>query len=1044
MFARSLRNPRLLVMLAALVLVAGLTALVSLPTAEDPRVMNRVATVLTPYPGATPERVEALVTEPLENVLRELPEVNVISSSSQAGVSVVRVELKDSITDTSRVWSEARDKIGDVQAELPAGALASRLDDDRGYAYTRLIALTWSGPGPADINVMGRYAEELAQRLRTVPGTDLVRTYGEPEEEIQVMLDPVAAARAGLSFADVGRAIESRDAKVSAGQLRAGDREWLLEVSGELDTLSALGNTVVFDQADGRALRLRNVAEIRRGSRQPPSDVALVNDKPAIVIGVRMLPEQRISLWSDAIQGRTGAFETALPANIGLELLFDQQRYTNDRLGGLVMNVLMGFCVILGVLFLTLGWRAALVVSFALPLTVAFTLAGMRWIELPIHQMSVTGLVVALGIMVDNAIVMADTIQRNLRSGLSRVDAVSGALRHLWAPLAGSTLTTVLAFMPIAIMPGPGGEFVGGIAFSVILALVGSYLVSFTLVAGLAGRFLQAEDTHGGIRMPALSQRFEALLRWTLDHPRQAIGVALVLPLLGFALAGRMPEQFFPPADRDMFTIEVHLDPAASLESTRRIVDDMDPFIAEQPGVDHVEWFLGQSAPSFYYNLIQRYDQRPNFGQAMVSAVDFEAANRLVPELQRRLDERYPEAQILVRKLEQGPPFNAPVELRVFGPDLDQLAEIGEQLRSTVLMTEDVIHARPTLTRGRPKISLQVDENQVRRAGLAPVDLAAQLQAALDGVQAGSIIEATEELPVRLRLDDDARQGPEDLYRLHLAGQGPGPAVSLDSLGTPTFVPAAGIISRRGGERVNTIEVYLRADVLPSIVQERIQERLAADGFTLPPGYRIEYGGETAERNSSVNNLLSSVGLILALLVTVVVLSFNSFRLSSIVFAVAALSGGLGLLCVWAFGYPFGFVVIVGLMGLVGLAINAAIVIMAELRADPAAARGEREPMIEGIMNCTRHIGSTTLTTLGGFMPLILGGGGFWPPFAIAIAGGTVLTSVLSFLLVPAAFRLYALKTPFNAAPGSPDVSADAPTADGGSGGPATPAGAAG
>ncbi len=1013
MLARSLENPRLIALFAGLLIVAGLSALVSLPTTEDPRVMNRVASVLTPYPGATPERVEALVTEPLENALRELPEVDVISSSSQAGLSVIRVELKDSVYDTTPVWSEARDKVGDVQADLPAGALPSRLDDDRGYAYTRLVALTWSGPGEPDVNTLGRYADELAQRLRTIPGMDLVRRYGAPREEIQVALDPVAAARAGLSIDDVAAAVRARDAKVSAGQLRGGEREWLLEVSGELDTLDAVGATVILEQPDGRALRLRDIATVSRGAADPPDDMALVAGQRAVVVGARMLPGQRIRDWSERVDAVTADFRAELPANLKLEGLFDQQRYTNERLGGLVTNVLIGFLVILTVLFLTLGWRAALIVALALPLTVAFTLAGMRFYGMPIHQMSVTGLVVALGIMVDNAIVMADTIQRNLRNGQGRAEAVANALRHLWAPLAGSTLTTILAFLPIAIMTGPAGEFIGGIAISVILALIGSYLVSFTLVAGLAGRFLQPRDTHSGITFPALAQRFRGLLGWALDHPWGAIAAALVLPLLGFSVAAGLDEQFFPPSDRDMFTIEVHLEPAAGLAATGAVVQAMTPRVEAHEGVERLEWFLGRSTPSFYYNIVQRYDQRPNFAQAMVTTRSYRDANRIIPRLQRELDEAFPNAQVLVRKLEQGPPFYAPIELRLFGTDLDRLADLGERIRAEVLMTEDVIHARATLTRGRPKVTLQVDENQVRRAGLAPVELAGQLQAVLDGIEAGSILESTEELPVRLRLDAGGREGPEDLLRLHLAGRSPGPAVPLESLGTPVFEPAAGTIARRDGQRINTIEAYLRADILPSVVQARIQQRLAAADLDLPPGYRIEYGGEAAERDSAVGNLLASVGLIIALLITVVVLSFNSFRLSSIVFMVAGLSGGLGLLCVWAFGYPFGFVVIIGLMGLVGLAINAAIVIMAELRADPQAARGDRDAMIEGVMNCTRHIGSTTLTTLGGFMPLILDGGGFWPPFAIAIAGGTVLTSVLSFLLVPAAFRLYALRRPF-------------------------------
>ena len=304
----------------------------------------------------------------------------------------------------------------------------------------------------------------------------------------------------------------------------------------------------------------------------------------------------------------------------------------------------------------------------------------------------------------------------------------------------------------------------------------------------------------------------------------------------------------------------------------------------------------------------------------------------------------------------------------------------------------------------------------MRRAGLAPVTLASQLQAVTDGVRGGSILESTEELPVRIRIGEQERRTPDDLYRMHLAGAGAGQAVNLASLGHMAYLPSAGTIARRGNERVNTIEAYLRADVLPAGVQAVIESELRAGGIVLPPGYRIEFGGEGAERNAAVGNLLANVGMIAVLLVLTVVLSFNSFRISAIIFAVAGLAPGLGLLTVWSFGYPFGFVVIVGLMGLVGLAINAAIVILAELKSDPLAARGDVAAMMSSVMNCTRHIGSTTITTLGGFMPLILDGGGFWPPFALAIAGGTVLTTILSFFLVPAAFRLFARRRPFAAA----------------------------
>jgi multidrug efflux pump len=1021
MFTSFINNPRLIALFCALLIVMGLASLTSLPTTEDPRVTTRVATVLTALPGATPERVEALVTEPVENALRTLAEVDVISSSSQAGLSVVRVELKDSIDDVAPIWSRARDKLSGIQAQLPRGALPSHLNDTRGHAYTRLIALSWEGPGQADVATLGRYADELAKRLRTVTGMDLADRFGEPTEEIQVIVDSAEAARAGLTAVEISSAIEGRDTKVSAGQLRGGSREWLLEVSGELDSISSLGATVLRETSDGRVLRLWDIAQVKRGIREPVREMALVDGERAVVVGARMLADVRIADWSSNVDDAISQFSTSLPSNIKITTLFDQQLYTSKRLGGLVINVLMGFVVILTVLFLTLGWRAALIVALALPLTVGFTLGCMLFLGLPIHQMSVTGLVVALGIMVDNAIVMTDTIQRFKRQGLGGLEAVSRALRHLWAPLAGSTLTTILAFTPIAIMPGPAGEFVGGIAISVIFALIGSYLVSMTIVAGIAGRFLRPADSHTGFHFPRLSAWFEGLLQISLEKPLRSIALAAVLPLLGFVAASQMAEQFFPPSDRDMFTIEVHLDSASGLSATKAVVDEMSPEIKAMDGIKEINWFLGGSAPPFYYNLIQRYDQTPHFAQAMVSTDDFEAANRVIPILQKRLDKQFPQAQVLVRKLEQGPPFNAPIEIRIFGPRLESLSMIGDQVRRIALMTEDVTHVRATLAKGRPMARLVVDENQVRRAGFSPVGLANQMQAVLDGVQGGSILESTEELPVRLRIGQDARQAPEDLYRLHLAGQGEIPVINLTSLGHIEFVPAAGLIARRDGERVNTVEIYLRADVLPSAIQYRIQQALEAETLQIPPGYRLEFGGEGVERDTAVSNLMANIGMIVVLLIITVVLSFNSFRMSFIIFSVAGLSAGLGLLTVWAFGYPFGFQVIVGLMGLIGLAINAAIVILAELKSNPDAILGEIEAMKKSVMNCTRHIGSTTITTLGGFMPLILDGGGFWPPFALAIAGGTVLTTVLSFFLVPAAFRLFTLSKPFDVKTTNPD-----------------------
>ncbi|MDX1570735.1 MAG: efflux RND transporter permease subunit, partial [Xanthomonadales bacterium] len=681
MMADYLRNGRILGLTIALLIVAGLSALATLPRTEDPRVMNRVALVVTPFPGATSERVEALVSEPIENEMRRLPEVRNTWSVSRPGVSVVTIELKDSVVAVDEVWSRARDHLDDIVPELPEGIVAPDFEDDRGYAYTVQIALTWNGPGAMDLGILGRYGKELQTRLRGVPGTDLVEIYGDPEEEILVEVDPERLTSLGLSVEAVAAAVGAADAKVSAGQLDNAHTRFQIEVAGEIDSEERVRSIPLRVDRLGETVHVRDVAEVRRALKEPVSDIALIEGERGVVVAVRMLPDLRIDRWRERVASELEAFRATAASNIGVSLIFDQSVYTSDRLGGLAFNVLLGFLIILAVLFVTLGVRAAIIVALALPLTALFTLACMKYWGLPIHQMSVTGLVVALGIMVDNAIVMVDTIKQRREAGKRPLRAVVEAIAHLWLPLLGSTLTTILAFAPIVLMPGPAGEFVGGIALSVMFSLIGSYLISHTIIAGLGARFLRPGEKDrsllaNGIRVDGLSRRFRALLELALARPRTTLLVTALLPLLGFWGATRMTEQFFPPSDRDMFQIELRTAPQASIEATAALTQQLAARLAEEPDLVSQHWFVGRNAPSFYYNMLQRNDGATNYAQGMIKVADFRAANRLIPSLQREFDDHFPKAQILVRKLEQGPPFNAPVEIRIYGPNLQRLAAL--------------------------------------------------------------------------------------------------------------------------------------------------------------------------------------------------------------------------------------------------------------------------------------------------------------------------------------------------------------------------------
>ncbi len=1015
------KNGRLMSLAIILLIVSGLGALSTLPRTEDPRIENRHASVITQLPGASAERVEVLVTEIIEQKLRKLSTIKLIESVSRPNISVVQLELQDEVTNSVPVWSRVRDLLADIATQFPANTIPPVVEDDRSYANTQLISLNWQANTKVDLASLGRYANELQNRLRLVSGTDLVTIFGRDQEEISVDIDNAQASQLNLSTRDISEKIRTADAKVSAGEIINSHNKMQVELLGAFDTVERIASIPLKNNDNGTILHLGDIAKVKKSLAWPPKEIALVNDQDSVVVATRMLPNLRIDQWTVQVQKELDDFSTILPSSIKLEVLFDQNTYTSKRLGNLMNNITFGFIIISVVLLVTLGWRSAVIVAASLPLTVLFTLAVMNAYGLPIHQMSVTGLVVALGIMVDNAIVMTDTIQTRRQQGYRRLDSVGFAVKHLWLPLLGSTLTTVLAFMPIILMPGPAGEFVAGIALSVIFSLVGSYIISHTIVAGLAGRFLPKGQEgkkswfNIGIHMPKLAQWFERSLYTVFSHPKKTLLVVLILPLLGFVFAKQLTEQFFPPSDRDMFQIELFLPAQSSIFTTEKVSKAISKYLHQQPGIKEVRWFIGKNAPSFYYNLMPTKDGAQYYAQGMITAENFEIANKLIPRIQIALDDLFPQAQILVRKLEQGPPFNAPVELRVFGPSLDKLKEIGDQLRAIMASTEDVMHTRATLQPGTPKIWLDTDEDAAALAGLTLSDIAGQLNTALSGQTNGSIIEATESIPVRVRIANGQRNQLSDLASIDLVNPQTGQKIPLLALAHLSIKPSRGAIPHRDGVRVNVIEAYIRAGVLPSVVLNRVKSAMAEQKFQLPAGYKIEVGGESAERNKAVGKLLASVGLIFTLLITVVVLSFNSFRLSAIIFLSAIQSVGLGLLSVYLFGYPFGFTVIIGLLGLMGLAINAAIVIIAELKSNKAAVNGDAKAIVISVQSCTRHITSTTITTVGGFLPLILAGGGFWPPFAVAVAGGTVLTTLLSFYFVPVAFIIMSKRRAFDA-----------------------------
>ncbi|MEL6160891.1 MAG: efflux RND transporter permease subunit [Cyanobacteria bacterium J06623_5] len=1030
-------NIRLLILSIVLLLAWGLLSFQALPRQEDPELVSRVAVVQTAYPGADAERVEALVTEVIETELSELEEIAVLSSDSRVGFSTVSIELSETITEADPVWAKVRTELDEAESKLPVGTSEPDLVETKTQAYTLITALTWDLPSEPNYAILGRYADELALQLRGISGTEEVELFGEPTEEITVEINAPDLAALGLTAQSLASRIQTSDAKVTAGQLRSPNQTLAIEVQSELQTLEQIRQIPV--QTDsGQFARLSDVARVSRGLQQPVPDVALVYDQPAVGIGVLMQSGRRIDQWATTVREVLADFEAQLPSGVRLATIFDQSGYVETRMDTLISNLVVGALLVVAVTLVTMGWRSAIVVGAALPITSLAVFGWMSILGVPVHQMSVTGLIIALGLLIDNAIIAVDEIQLEMQHGDTPLKAVIKTVNYIKVPLLASTVTTVMAFAPIYLLPGAAGEFVGTIALNVIMALITSLAVSLTIIPALAGRLLgeskaarqqliEQQNGHRpqagmlsrikrfllrpgswwaeGISLPTIAPFYQWSLRQTVRKPLLAIALSFTLPLIGFIAAGTLDQQFFPAVSRDQVQVEVEFSPQTAIARTQEKIDQARDIILRHENVDEVHWFVGESAPKFYYNITGSRENQAQYAEALVQLNTDEAVEPIVRSLQTELTAAFPSARILVNQLQQGPPFDAPVELRIYGPNISELRRLGLEARQILGSIPDVTVTRDDLSEALPKLGLSIDEEQARQSGLTNSAIAQQLQAYLEGTTGGSILEGTENLPVRVRVTDDARADLSQIASLDLQSEN-GTGLSTSAFGQFELVPELSKISRRNEQRVNIVQGYISAGTLPSVVQQAFEEKLETENFELPPGYRTEYGGEAAEQGEAVGNLLLYVPLLAIIMVAALVLSLASFRQAVVIAFVGVGSVGMALFSLKVFGAVFGFMAIVGSLGLVGIAINDSVMVLSGLNENEAAKAGDRKAIAYVVNKSTRHVITTTITTIAGFVPLLISGGPFWRPLAIAIAGGISGASLLALYFVPAAYAL--------------------------------------
>jgi multidrug efflux pump subunit AcrB len=991
MLERILERRRLFLAAAVLFSLTGFLAWQTMPRQEDPRWPNRDGLVTVQFPGAAPEAVERLVLDPIEDSLAELEELEKFVATARAGLVLIHVKLEDSIYETELAWDEVERALEEARREFPDGAAAPILERDPYAPESIVIALT----GSPDPLILADAADQLRRELQAIPSVAEVERAGDPGEQILIELDDPVSQRLGVGYHELALGLSKRNVTIPAGSVRIGDHQLLLRPHTEFETVEEIRQTPIA-LASGAAVPLGILARVRRAPLEPPEQRMRFNGVRAV--GLTLTPKKNVNMVAVGKDVRA-ALQSARPRYAPLEIheVVFQPDQVEGRIRDLGGSLLLGVAIVAAVLCGSMGVRLGLVVASVIPLVVLSSLAVYAAGGGVLHQMSIAGLVLSLGLLVDNAIIIAESVQRRVDTGTSASRAAILSVRQLGTPLASSTATTLAAFVPILVARGISADFIRPLPIVVMLTLSTSFLFALLVTPNLAAAALRKRRSQRWSAFEVLAQHAAAA---AVRRPGRNVVLAACL-VTGSLLAARFVEQnFFPSTDRSQILVDVQLPEGSHLDGADRAAGRLEAALLTKPEVVSVAAFIGRDTPLFYYNLPRRPNS-PHLAQLIVRTTDREAVVPLRQWIRGFARRQVPEALIVSRKLEQGRTVQAPIELRLSGGSFGELQSSAERLVATLREIEGCEDVRHDLGVGVPALKIRINDASAQRYGASRADVALSLLARTRGLEVGQLRSGEDPIPILVRPSAGEETSTSLLPTMGVATGG-GLSVPLGQLAQPTVVWGPGAIHHRNHVQTVTVYSQLSEGVPYSRVVRQLSKRLPEMG--LPPSVRLEWGGD-AEGSSSANAPIFRVlPLGVLLLVLFILAEFNSFRSLAIVLATVPLAAVGVIPGLIVSGQPFGFMSFLGVVSLLGIVVNNAIVLLDVVERNRLDGRTIRAALQEAVLLRTRPILLTTLTTVAGLLPLAFSSSPLWPPLAWAIISGLLASSVLTLVVVPSLY----------------------------------------
>ncbi|MCP5415502.1 MAG: efflux RND transporter permease subunit [Chromatiaceae bacterium] len=1004
----AIENNRTSLLVLLLILVAGVSTFKAMPRAYDPGFIVRTAQVITYFPGASTERVEQLISSPLEDVVKGIPELDFVKSESRTGISIMLVNIRESYTDMRPIWDKMRRKIEDAANDLPDGVVGPFINDEFGDVFGIVLTLRGEGFSDAEINAI---ADDVKSELQRLPDVAKVEIFGAQEERIFIQYDNARLTELGISPYQLSQAMAARNIIISGGAFDLGNERIALEPSGNFEALDDIADTILRLPDSTSLIYLKDIATVRHGYVDPPSSLVRSGGQRALALAVSMREGGNNTLLGEQVRDALDTLTASYPWGIEFDLVNFSPDEVDQKVRAFVSSLLQAVAVVSVVMLLSLGLRTGLVVSLLIPLAMLLTIIVMNLAAIGLDQISLAALIIALGMLVDNGIVMCESIMIQMQKGKPALQAAIDSAAELRIPLLTASLTTAAAFLPIYLAESNVGEFTASLFKVVTITLLGSWVISLTLIPLLCVSFLKVQVTAGDSESRFYGI-YRATLRLMLQHRVKVLLATFLIFVIGMQAFNFIPRIFFPPSDRAYFKVELELPSGIAIERTRQVVAGIEQHLLGRwqanehrtSGVTNWVSYIGNAGPRFILSHNPK-PGNPGYALMIVNVTSLDVIDRVSADLNRYALEHFPDLNLKTRHIENGPSIENPVEVRLSASDSGQLFKAAAALKQHMAAVGGLDNISDDWGQRIKKLVIRIDQARALRAGVTSQDIAVSLQTSLSGMQLTEFREDDDVIPVVLRSQASTQQDIGKIEALSVYVQSTGKSVPLTQVATIEMVWDLSKVIRRDGVRTISVGAQPHAGFTAAQKFAQLQPWLE-DYLVQTKGLRYEFGGERETSDKANKSIMDKLPIAASIILILLVSQFNSLRKAVIILATIPLGligVGLGLVLGHSF---FGFMTLLGIISLAGIVINNAIVLLERIQLELEAGVSHFDAIIAAALQRARPILLTTATTVLGLVPLYLGGGEMWEPMAITIMAGLLFSTLLTLGVVPVLYAV--------------------------------------